>query len=182
MGLVVALCRAVTRFRGADRVAGFLSKMVMGHFNKTFRPGRTGVEWLSRDEAEVDRFVADPTCGLPFPNSFFLDMMTMLRNTGRKKNERQVPRELPILMIAGTKDPAGYWNRGVVALAKRYSKYGVRDVTTRFYEGGRHEMLNETNRDEVVSDLITWLDTRLKCQSAESLPLGLEGEAFSQTA
>jgi len=182
MGLVVALCRAVTRFRGADRVAGFLEKMVMGHFNKAFRPGRTGVEWLTRDEAEVDKFLADPTCGIRFPNSFFLDMMTMLRNTWRKKNERQVPRELPILMFAGTKDPAGYFNRGVVALAKRYRKYGVRDVTTRFYDGGRHEMLNETNRDEVVADLITWLDARMKSESAESLPLGLEGKGFPQTA
>jgi alpha-beta hydrolase superfamily lysophospholipase len=125
-------------------------------FNTPF-PARTGYEWLSRDADEVDQYVAEPMCG------FGLDpdgVRGMVDAAPRLIDVSGLRAGLPLYVIAGTDDPV---NGGLAALAPlvdRYRAVGV-DVTTRYYEGGRHEMFNETNRDEVVADLLTWLEAKL---------------------
>jgi len=155
----LAAARLIARTQGPDRAASTLRELTIGGYNKPYDrdPGATGKEWLSRDPDVVRGYVDDPLCGGSPPNSFFVELLELLDHTWRPGNERRIPRDLPVYMFSGTEDPVGGSTRGVEALAQRYRKHGLADVTVRFYQGGRHEMLNETNRGEVVADLLAWL-------------------------
>ncbi len=144
--------------RGPVAPGGVLEKLSVAGLNKKFEPVRTSKDWLNRDPIEVDKYVADPYCGKPFPNEFFLELAKLLANTWNKRSEAQIPRELPIYLFAGTMDPVGKFTKTVQALANRYKEYGIKDVTTKFYEGARHETLHETNRVQVMNDILVWLN------------------------
>ncbi len=124
-------------------------------FNDAFEH-RTGFEWLSRDEAEVDRYVAEPMCG--WQGQTFT-RMEGLRDASDPAAVARVRPDLPVLIISGDMDPVGGpAGAGLVTLAERYRTAGVQDVTLTLYPGARHELLNETNRDEVTRDVIAFLD------------------------
>jgi alpha-beta hydrolase superfamily lysophospholipase len=154
----VLLARLVVACRGADRQAVLLDKLSVGSLNKAFEPGATGKEWLSRDPEEVRRYVDDPRCGFPCPNSFFLELLRLLHATWKRSAEARIPRDLPVLTITGTADPVSRGGRGIRALAARYRGLGLADVTERYYESARHEVFNDPARDEAIRDLIVWLD------------------------
>ncbi len=126
-------------------------------FNAPFAPGRTGFEWLSRDPAEVDQYVAEPMCG------FGLDpdgVQGMVDAAPRLVDTSGLRAGLPLYVLAGSDDPVNGGMAALGPLVDRYRAAGL-DVTTRTYPGGRHEMFNETNRDDVVADLIEWLNRYL---------------------
>jgi alpha-beta hydrolase superfamily lysophospholipase len=135
-----------------------IQQLTFGSYNRKFAPSRTEYDWLSRDRAEVDKYVADPLCGFALTVQGWIDVFGGIVNIERADNMRRVPARLPIYMFSGSRDPVGADTKGVRWLMDQYRKAGVRDVTHRFYEDGRHEMLNEVNRDEVQRDLIAWLD------------------------
>lgn len=124
-----------------------------GDLNERFEPAETPYDWLSRDRAEVGKYLADPWCGLEV--SF--DVAELAHLAGPPSDT--VPPGLPILVLNGTDDPVGGSNGGGRALADAYLELGVADVTYRGYEAARHELFNETNREEVIADLVDWLDT-----------------------
>ncbi len=158
-GLPVALAAAsALAFGPGARKPSPLLKQRFADFNRPFAPGRTGFEWLSRDEAEVRKYLDDPRCGFAFSNRLTLDMLRGYGEVWKPANEARLPVELPVLLFAGERDPVGDDTATVRALAARYRALGLRDVRTIFYPDGRHEMLNETNRDEVVRDVLAWLD------------------------
>lgn len=127
----------------------------VGAFNERFEPGRTAYDWLSRDEAEVDLYIADPWCGFER-----LAVAPEPSPSGREvPNAGRIPEALPVLIINGSVDPVG-GREGGEALAAHLRDQGVDDVELMVYEGGRHEMFNETNRDEVTADLLRWLKRR----------------------
>ncbi|MEI2774700.1 MAG: alpha/beta hydrolase [Tetrasphaera sp.] len=159
VGLGLALAEA--RVRGRHHVSPLLDSMSFGQYGKAFKPTRTKFDWLSRDEAEVDKYVADPLCGNVFTAGFFVDLIRGLNHIHDPATTAKVPADLPIHLMAGSMDPVGAQTKGVDQVAAQYRKAGVAQVTTRYYLGGRHELLNETNRDEVTADLIGWLDAHL---------------------
>lgn len=125
-------------------------------FNAPF-PARTGYEWLSRDDTEVDQYVAEPMCG------FGLDpdgVRGMVDAAPQLVDASTLRAGLPLYVLVGSDDPVNGGGAALDPLLDRYRAAGVQ-VTLRRYEGGRHEMFNETNRDEVVADLIGWLDATL---------------------
>jgi len=134
-----------------------LKELSFGKFNNAFKPNRTEFDWLSRDDAEVDKYVKDPYCGGDFTARFYEDLLTGINAINNMKNIKRIPKDLPIYLFSGEKDPVGNKTKGVKQVFKSYQKAGIRDVTLKFYEDGRHEMLNETNRKEVFKDVITWL-------------------------
>jgi alpha-beta hydrolase superfamily lysophospholipase len=139
---------------GASEVWGSRFK----DFNKPFS-GETGFEWLSRDTAEVEKYVRDPQAGFAFSNELARDIfqgLAALRDPGR---EARIPKSLPVLVIQGSLDPVGGNLQGTQALLDRYKALGLTRVSHKFYDGARHELLNETNRDEVTRDLLDWLKT-----------------------
>jgi alpha-beta hydrolase superfamily lysophospholipase len=126
--------------------------------NAAFEPARTPYDWLSRDPAEVDRYIADPLCGFeaagdrrrnmrPQSMHWFVDPSVLAR----------LPKQLPVLLLAGEADPINRQLAGLRLLEQRWREAGVQRIDTLYYPGGRHEMLNETNRDQVMADVISWL-------------------------
>jgi len=159
-GRVVA--RAERRRLGPRGSSKILRALSFDAFNKAFRPNRTAFDWLSRDEAEVDRYVADPLCGFPVSTQLWVDMLDALAMISAPEQQARLPRELPIYVFCGTEDPVGERTKSVEQLLGAYGRAGVRDVAHKFYPGARHETLNETNRDEVTRDLLAWLDAHVR--------------------
>ncbi|GHE90586.1 hydrolase [Streptomyces longispororuber] len=122
---------------------------------------RTGFEWLSRDEAEVDAYVADERCGFPFSAGLSLDWVRGVRKINDPRALARVPADLPVHVAVGTQDPCHQGMTLVYELLEDLRYAGVRDLTWTAYDGARHEILNETNRDEVQRDLTRWLDERV---------------------
>lgn len=139
-----------------------MNAMSFGSFNNAFKPNRTEYDWLSRDKEEVDKYIDDPFCGTVFTCGFFYDFLTGLKELERKDNLSLVPKDLPIFIFSGDKDPVGKSGKGVTRLFNTYKRHGVKDVTCKLYPGGRHEMLNESNRDEVVKDVVDWIDRHIQ--------------------
>jgi alpha-beta hydrolase superfamily lysophospholipase len=122
---------------------------------------RTGYEWLSRDEAEVDRYVADPWCGFDLPEETVPALFGAAGTLADPSVLARIRSDLPLLIASGSDDPLAGGGRLVQVLAQRYRDAGLTDVTLKVYEGARHEILNETNRDEVTADVVAWLDGHL---------------------
>lgn len=130
-------------------------------FNAGFEP-RTGFEWLSRDPAEVDAYVADPLCGFPTEEAIMTGILGTAVRTADPEQLAGIRHDLPLLVISGDRDPVGGpGGRDATTLAERYRDAGLTDVTLRLYPEARHEVFNETNRDEVTADVIAWLEAHL---------------------
>ncbi|MFN8618405.1 MAG: alpha/beta hydrolase [Dehalococcoidia bacterium] len=125
--------------------------------NAAFEPARTAYEWLSRDPDEVDKYIADPMCGFETRTSQRSGRADASRLTDPARLER-IRRDLPCLFVAGTKDPINRDMEGLYELQRIWNEAGVKQIDTLYYKDGRHEMLNETNRDEVTADIIRWLN------------------------
>ena len=160
IGAGIAIASALRLVRG-ERAPSPLQRTMFAGFNKGFAPQTTGFEWLSRDAAAVRAYAGDARCGFTFSNALLVDMLRGYAETWKPSNERRIPVALPVLLFSGARDPVGRNTRAVTALAARYRALGLRDVQVTFYPDGRHEMLNETNRDDVVRDVIAWLDARV---------------------
>lgn len=151
--------------RGKSRL---LHNMSFGSFNKPFAPARTELDWLSRDTDVVDAYVADPRCGFISSTQLWIDLLSGLKVIGNPKNQARVPNDLPLYLFSGEKDPVSNQGKGVGSLLQAYRAAGLTDVEQRIYPGARHEMLNETNREEVLTHLGEWLD-RVVEQRADKL-------------
>lgn len=146
-----------------------LDSLIFGGNNKKFKSPRTEFDWLSRDEKEVDKYIEDPFCGVLFTCGFFYDFIKALQEIEDKENLKKVPLDLPIYIMSGDKDPIGKNGKGVLRLRNQYIKLGVKDVLCKLYDGGRHEMLNETNKDEVIRDILNWLNEKNKVNKAQEI-------------
>jgi alpha-beta hydrolase superfamily lysophospholipase len=145
---------------GRDAPSELLATM-FGSFNERF-DGDTGFEWLSRDTDEVRKYVDDPWCGsFAFSNGFVRDFFSGMEEAWRPENEATIPKSLPVLIVSGERDPAGGYSATTQVLIDRYQALGLDDLTAKLYPDARHEILNETNRDEVHSDIAAWMDARL---------------------
>lgn len=125
-------------------------------FNAGFEH-RTGYEWLSRDEAEVDLYVADPLCGFGLPDETVPLLFGAAATLADPSALAGIRSDLPLLIVSGSDDPLAGGGQLVEVLGQRYRDAGLADVTVTLYDGARHEILNETNRDEVTADIVAWL-------------------------
>ena len=158
-GLQVA--RLEARLRGRRHVSPLLNTLSFGQYNSAFKPNRTDFDWLSRDEAEVDAYVADAWCGEVMTAGYWADFLPGLRAVNDPARIARVRPDLPVLLLAGDKDPVGAGGKGPRATREQYAQAGVHDVTCTVYPGARHEIFNETNREEVTADLLAWLGAHL---------------------
>jgi alpha-beta hydrolase superfamily lysophospholipase len=126
-------------------------------YNRPFRPNRTAFDWLSRDEKEVDKYIADPLCGMRCSSGFYRDMAFLLNRIHRNGQMRRIRRDLPVYIFSGGADPVGEMGVSPSALAAAYRSIGIQDIEFVLYPDARHEILNETNRNEVTENLIAWL-------------------------
>ncbi|MCI9557025.1 MAG: alpha/beta hydrolase [Lawsonibacter sp.] len=151
----------LSALRGPGYVSPLIYRMSLGAYNRKFRPNRTPVDWLSRDGEEVDRNLADPLCRFQPTVSMFRDIMTGLQFIARREHLARMDPGTPVYLFSGDQDPVGSMGEGVRRVEGMFRRAGCRDVTVRLYPGGRHEMLNEINRQEVMEDLARWLEDRV---------------------
>lgn len=151
---VAKLERLRLGIRGNSRLIDFLS---FGSFNRAFKPTRTDYDWLSRDPAEVDKYIADPYCGFSCTTQLWIDLLKGITQLYKKSTLNSIQTDLPVYMFGGDQDPVGEQGKALPKLYEAYIAAGQQNVTIKLYPEGRHEMLNETNRDEVISDLLIWL-------------------------
>lgn len=142
-----------------NRPSPLMDQLSFGAFNKPFRPNRTKFDWLSRDEKQVDKYVEDPYCGVVFSSGFFQDMLGGLTRISKQSSINQTPIGLPMLFFSGDHDPVGKNGKGVAAVYKRYQKAGMKNIAFKVFAGGRHEMLNEINKEEVYEFVRDWIQT-----------------------
>jgi alpha-beta hydrolase superfamily lysophospholipase len=128
-----------------------------GAYNKPFRPNRTSADWLSRDEKEVDAFINDPLCGNLCSSGFYRDLMRLLSRIHRPEALRGIRQDLPIYVFSGSSDPVGDMGENTTALVNLYRALKIKDLEFVLYPDARHEPLNETNREEVSGNLLSWL-------------------------
>lgn len=121
------------------------------------KPSYSSHAWLSRDPAVWEAFGSDPKCNYVFTNAGFLDMFTLYRNVSTVSWTRAVPKDLPVFLIAGDKDPVGNRGSGVKIVNNRLRFAGIYDLTMKLYKDARHELLNETNKAEVYDDILQWM-------------------------
>jgi alpha-beta hydrolase superfamily lysophospholipase len=155
--------------KGKTARSPLLNKLSFGGFNKAFKPNRTEFDWLSRDERVVDAYIADPYCGGVFTAGFFVDLLGGIRFINSPAGIDAIPKDLPFLFVSGAQDPVGKDTLGVRQVADAYTRAGISDVAVRFYDGARHEVLNETNRETVYRDILDWIDAR-RTSAGEQVP------------
>jgi alpha-beta hydrolase superfamily lysophospholipase len=143
---------------GARNTSALMQKLTFGGYNNAFKPTKTDFDWLSRDADEVAKYVADPLCGFAVTTQAWCDLLAGMIGNEDPALRARVPKHLPIYIMSGAVDPTGRASQGPKALAAAYESAGLDQVTLRLYPESRHELINETNRDEVTSDLIAWLD------------------------
>ncbi len=135
-----------------------MKKLLNDRLNGSFQPARTDFDWLSRDPQEVDRYIDDAHCGEALTNGFYCDMLEGMYSATDPARSEKIPDNLPIYLISGTDDPVGQKSRGVLKAYRSLVKAGLKDVSYKLYEGARHEILNEINRDEVYQDILAWIN------------------------
>lgn len=151
-----AILARIERLRlGPHGRSALLNAMFFGAFNRPFAPARTPFDWLSRDPAEVDKYIADPLCGFIPSAQLLIDLLGGVGEAVKTSTRAGIPKNLPIYVFNGSCDPVA---NNVGELLAAYRKAGLQNVTHKIYPGARHETLNEINRDEVTRDLVAWLD------------------------
>ena len=147
--------------KGYDSDGTSLNNLSMGGYQKKIKNPRTDCDWLSRDEAQVDKYVADETCGFTAKAGLYADMLKGVKYVTDMNNIRKIRKDKPVLFISGDMDPVGEYGKGVKKAYGCFKKAGIADVTMKLYPEGRHEMLNELNKDEVYKDILDWISERL---------------------
>ena len=139
-----------------------IHKMIFGGYNNKVEHKRTDFDWLTRDNAIVDAYIAHPLCGFVASCGLLRDMMQGILYVEQPKNLAHMKKDLPLFFIAGAADPVGSYGKGVRQAAAAYEKAGMEQVTTRIYPLCRHEILNEINRVEVYEDITQWIGKYVK--------------------
>jgi len=132
--------------------------------NASFEPARTPFDWLTRDSAVVDEFIDDPRCFAELQPAAFASFLAAASRLADPVRLRTIRNDLPIYLFSGSEDPVGEQLDGVKVLIERYRRAGIYNISHDFYPGGRHEMLNEINRDEVRTRLLSWISALLERQ------------------
>ena len=163
--LLYRLGRLIARFerwrQGKTGLSPLIDFLSFGSFNNAFKPNRTASDWLSRDPAEVDKYINDPLCGFRCSNQYWCDLFGGLLQITPVDNLAQIDSDLPLLVIGGARDPVSDGKRQA-HLADALRRAGNKHVQLQIYPDARHELLNESNRDEVTAYLIQWLEQALR--------------------
>lgn len=147
----------IANSNGERSYSDIVYSLAFGQYNKkTAR--RTSYDWICRDDSVVDEYISDDYCGFPFTVSALAVLMELNIRCNSDKTFESTPKNLPILLLSGTADPVGNYGDGVRKVYRSYKKNGLTDVGIKLYREARHEILNETNKDEVMQDMLNWYE------------------------
>ncbi len=157
----VAIGKLITRVGDPREVNRVFSAVSTGAYSRSFRQARTSADWISRDPEVVNAYLSDPLCSFTTKGGMNRAMMVGLGRVGSRRELSKMDPATPIFFFAGDRDPVGGRGRDVKRVKALFDEAGCRDVSMKLYPGGRHEMLNETNRQEVYGDVLAWLEKYL---------------------
>ena len=152
----------IARFSGATRKSPLLFKLILGGNNRRCHPRRNSYDWLSRDPARTDAFAADARNCDNFTAQAYNDMLSGMLTNYDPRRTAAIDTSVPLLILSGDADPIGEYGKGVIRLRDDFLDLGCDDVRVILYPGARHELLNETNRDQVIRDILDWLNALLE--------------------
>ena len=155
MGKAVAAIQK--KFKGSKHISKFMNDIIFNNYNKAYEPARTPVDWFSKDTAKVDAYVADPLCGFPFTMNGVETLFELIERMNDKEEMAKIPKDLPVYIVSGDKDPVGECGKGVQEVYDSLKAVGLQKVEMKLFEDDRHEILNETNRVEVMQNLYKWI-------------------------
>lgn len=156
LGLGATLAKIISWFKKDTHRSKFIDGMAFGSFNKQFEPARTPLDWLNRDEAEVDKYIADEWCGGMFTLKYYHDFFKGCAKVN--KNIKRIKKDLPVLLVSGANDPVGNNGKGVKKVYDNLIKTEHTNVEMKLYEDCRHEILLEKNKEEVQQFIIDFLN------------------------
>ncbi len=145
---------------GKKNRSNMMTQLAFGDFNKKYKNKRTEKDWLSKDNDIVDDYIDDPYCMQIFTSQFFNDLLSGVLTINETYNIRKMDKKKPILLFAGDMDPVGDYGRGPKEVYEKFKRAEIEDVQLKIYKTGRHEMLNETNREEVYEMVLRWLNNK----------------------
>lgn len=158
----MAVAKAVGAVVGENGTSDLVTNLAFGAYNKLFAPNRTSCDWLSADEGNVDAYMADPLCGADATVGLFRQTLSGIRFNQKLSNLRQMDPRIPVLFVAGEKDPVGDCGNGVRRTYQEFRRAGVQDCTLKLYPGLRHEILNEkAQQQQIFEDIGQWLTSKL---------------------
>ena len=157
-----AMAEAIVRAKGPRADGRFLNDLAFGSYNSKVPFPMTDFDWLSQDYEMVKKYISDPLCGFVAKASLYRDMMGGIKFVTDQKNIDTMNKDTPVYFMSGDKDPVGDYGKGVERAYKAFCKAGLKDVFMRLYPDGRHEMLNELNRQQVYRDVLDWINLRLQ--------------------
>lgn len=158
------ISRTLVAIQGSEKRSDVVQASSFKAFNKKYLPSKSGsdFDWVNSDEAAVRDTLRDPYCCFRITNGLALEFALGLGRIWREEGERRIPATLPILVMSGTDDASNGFLAGLRPLVDRYRiKYRIQDLTEKYYEGARHSVLAETKKDEVLADLLAWIERRL---------------------
>ena len=150
------LIDGICRKNGEDKPNEMLQGMIFGSYNSRIEHPRTAFDWLTRDKKIVDAYIAHPLCGFTASAGLLREMMKGMHHIQRKENLAKMKKDLPVFFIAGGDDPVGSYGKGIHKCVAEFKKSGMTDVSVRIYPLGRHEILNEINKEEIFADVAEW--------------------------
>ena len=157
----LGLMEAEIAWAGPRHRSRLAEELAFKRFNRAFKPNRTAFDWLSRDPEEVDRYISDPRCGFQASAGLWSELLSAGGRLREPARLARIPRSLPVLLAAGTADLSVRGGRDTAALERAYFGAGLQDVMLRLYPDARHELLNDTCRDQVTADVVEWLHSRI---------------------
>ena len=156
------LARLIVNKKNREKKAGLLNKLMFGGFNKGIKNPRTEYDWLSVNEANVDKYIADPLCGFGPNNGFCYEFIKGMARLHKHKFLVKIRKDLDVLLISGAEDPVSNYGKGILKLEKEYKKLGLTNVQSKIYPGLRHEILNEDSREEIYKDIVEFFKKDLE--------------------
>lgn len=163
---LVKLCLLIERiqrlFLGSSHVAKMIDHMAFGSYNKRIEAPKTSFDWLCTDENEVQKYMDEPMCGFTFTLNGFRTLFTLLDRLNKEENLKLMPKELPVMFIAGEEDPVGNHGEGVRKAQEDFVKNGMERTSLKLYGGCRHEILNEPIKQQIYDDIYAWVMERVE--------------------
>ncbi len=165
-GFILKIAKKIAKLQvkkwGEQTESPLLQKLTTGNYNKKWKNAKTNYEWLTRDAKEITTYIDDPYCGKLGSTGFFQDLYHGLDVIHQDGQIAKIEKDLPFFLFSGDMDPVGNYTKGVISMINQMKQHGIHRIDYKFYKEGRHEMLNEVNRQEVYNDIYQWIEKQLK--------------------
>lgn len=153
-------CKTLALFKGWKYRSSLVNGMALGSYNKKWEPSNTHCDWLTKDNAIVEKYVKEPKNTFMFTLNGYFNLFSLMSEIIKNDNLSKMPKELPVLLVSGEDDPVGNFGKAPKEVGEVYKATGMKDVSVKLYPNDRHEILNEIDKADVYNDIYNWLESK----------------------